>query len=208
MTSNLSPDESRQCVIGEPILFEDIEDLEVGFERDPHDGPAAEPPVARTVLDQIMLWVALVFATGFGTGFSPFASGTVGTLVGVWFFWEMAPPCGPWSAYALQTLVFIAMSIPISTAAEGYFGKKDDGRVVIDEVAGYLVTMLGAPHNWKCALAGFLLFRFFDVIKPTPARQLQALPGGWGIVLDDVMAGVYSCFCLHALLFVFRPWMA
>jgi len=165
---------------------------------DPHAGPVSAPPRIQGP----MLWLSLAFATGFGTGFAPFASGTVGTLVGVFIYWFMAPPYGTWLAYILGSAVFIALSIPVSTIAEGVYQKKDDGRVVIDEVVGYLVTMLFVPHTWQCALLGFFLFRFFDIVKPPPARNLQALPGGWGIVVDDLMAGVYSCICLHLVLVI------
>jgi phosphatidylglycerophosphatase A len=149
-----------------------------------------------------MLWLSLAFATGFGTGFSPFASGTVGTFVGMAIYWFMAPPYASWLLYIFGMAILIALSIPVATIAEGHYQKKDDGRVVIDEVVGYLVTMLFAPHTWTALWLGFILFRIFDIIKPPPARNSQALPGGWGIVVDDLMAGVYSCICLHVILVI------
>lgn len=166
--------------------------------RGKHDGP----PASRPNLPAPMRFICLLFATGLGTGFSPFASGTVGSLVGVGLFALMAPAGGAWTAYILATLVFIWLAIHVSTAAEGIYGKKDDGRVVIDEIVGYLVTMFAAPLSWPAVIAGFVLFRFFDVVKPWPARQIQNLPGGFGIVLDDLVAGVYACIALHVFLLI------
>jgi phosphatidylglycerophosphatase A len=84
-----------------------------------------------------------------------------------------------------------------------HFGRKDPGsHAVVDEVAGQLVTMLGTGAGWKGAIIGFLLFRVFDIIKPPPARQLEALPGGWGIMADDIMAALYSCAILHAIIWM------
>ena len=144
-------------------------------------------------------WLVLTLATGFGTGLSPVAPGTAGSLIGVFLFWYMAPPYGGWLAYVAATIVFIGAAILVSTAAEETYGKKDDGRIVIDEVVGFLVAMLWAPHSLRAVLVGFLLFRFFDIVKPPPARKLQALRGGAGIVIDDLLAGVYACLSLHLL---------
>jgi phosphatidylglycerophosphatase A len=80
-----------------------------------------------------------------------------------------------------------------ASGAEKYFGRVDPGHVVIDEVVGQLLTFLVRPDaSWKWLLAGFVLFRIFDVVKPFPARQAERLPGGWGIMTDDVVAGLYS----------------
>ncbi len=172
----------------------------------PHAGPLSPDPNLPPGLRR---WGALAIATGLGTGFSPFAPGTVGTLVGVALFWFLAPPFGGWGIYTAATVGLIALGIHAATLAEGIYRKKDDGRIVIDEVVGYLVTMLGTcgvddstvRKAWIAA-AGFLVFRFFDILKPPPAYQFQALPGGYGIVIDDVMAGVYGCLTLHLGLFL------
>jgi len=150
-------------------------------------------------------WLVLALATGFGTGLSPVAPGTAGSLIGVFLFWYMAPPYGGWLAYVAATIVFIGVAIPVSTAAEEIYGKKDDGRIVIDEVVGFLVAMLWAPHNLRALAVGFLLFRFFDIVKPPPARKLQDLRGGTGIVIDDLLAGVYACLALHLLCLLTDP---
>ena len=79
-------------------------------------------------------------------------------------------------------------------------GVKDPQFVVIDEVAGQLIALIGVPFGWKTFLAGFILFRGFDILKPPPVRQLEALPEGTGIVVDDVAAGLYACAVMHLLL--------
>ncbi len=158
-------------------------------------------PVDKSLAPQstILRRIVLTVATGFGTGLSPFASGTVGTLVGVLLFWFLAPPYVGWLAYIVASAVLIVLAILVSTAAEAVYQKTDDGRVVIDEIVGYLVAMLWAPHTWQAVLTGFVLFRFFDIVKPPPARGLQSLRGGLGIVVDDLVAGAYACVILHLL---------
>ena len=98
-------------------------------------------------------------------------------------------------------LVVCAVNLALCPWAERHFGRKDPGAFVIDEVAGYLVVVahVGKP-SIEAAVAAFLLFRLFDVVKPPPARQLERLPAGWGILLDDVMAGVYGWLALRGLI--------
>jgi phosphatidylglycerophosphatase A len=84
------------------------------------------------------------------------------------------------------------ISIPMADAEAAARGRKDPGPVVIDEALGFLVTMAFLPHSLSMTIAGFLLFRVLDIIKPPPARWLERLPGGWGIVLDDVAAGIWG----------------
>ena len=93
----------------------------------------------------------------------------------------------------------VAIGIPAATLEARGCGKKDPQHVVIDEVAGQLVTLIAAPIGWKALLAGFILFRVFDVIKPPPVRSLEKLPEGTGIVVDDLGAGVYALIVLQVL---------
>lgn len=167
--------------------------------KDVHSGPAhpgygLKPGIMRTLV--------LAFATGFGTGLSPVASGTTGSVVGLALFWFMGPPACSWMTYIAILILLTVLGILSASAAEGIYGKRDDGRIVIDEVVGYLATMLWAPHTWTAVLLGFVLFRFFDVVKLPPAYRLQSLRGGVGIVLDDVVSGLYSCGVLHIVLFL------
>jgi phosphatidylglycerophosphatase A len=163
------------------------------------------PAVACRLKPGPLRSLALIFATGLGTGYSPFASGTAGSVVGLVLFWYLAPPYGGWLAYAVATAILIVLAVQVSTVAEGVFGRKDDRRVVIDEVVGYLVTMMFASygdHKLFAALAGFVLFRAFDVLKPPPANRLQSVEGGLGIVIDDLIAGVYALVALQLLLWI------
>jgi phosphatidylglycerophosphatase A len=102
-------------------------------------------------------------------------------------------------AIALAGLV-VLIGIPAATQVARGSGVKDPQFVVIDEVAGQLIALVGVPFGWKTFLAGFILFRGFDIVKPPPVRQLEALPEGTGIVVDDVAAGLYACAVMHLLL--------
>jgi phosphatidylglycerophosphatase A len=102
--------------------------------------------------------------------------------------------------YALTVVAFIFFACWISGEAERLFNEKDSGKIVIDEVAGYLVTMFALPFSWQGVILGFFLFRFFDITKIPPARYFdRQVKNGYGVVLDDVVAGIYSCLALHFL---------
>jgi phosphatidylglycerophosphatase A len=131
--------------------------------------------------------VAWTLATWFGCGLVPRAPGTVGTLGAIPLYLLAARGGRP---------IVAAVAVAVTLV-----GVKDPQVVVIDEVAGLLVTMLPAPlPSWRAVLAGFLLFRLFDVLKPWLVRDLERLPAGWGIVADDVGAGVLGAACMFALL--------
>lgn len=151
--------------------------------------------------------MALLIATCGGAGYFPLAPGTVGTAVGVGVFLAVraAGHVGLEMAAIAVTLVAGAWA---ATVAEQALGRKDPGPVVIDEVLGLLVTMLFVPATPVAVLAGFLLFRVFDVIKPYPANRLERVPQGWGVMLDDLMAGVYANLVLQAALGLAPGWFA
>jgi len=141
----------------------------------------------------------ILFATWGGTGFSPLASGTVGTLGAIPLYLALARLSLP--LYFLTTVAFILFACWVSGHAEVVFGEKDSGKIVIDEVAGYLVTMIALPVTWQAVVAGFFLFRLFDIVKPQPARWFdRSLKNGYGVVLDDITAGLYACAASHLLL--------
>jgi phosphatidylglycerophosphatase A len=99
---------------------------------------------------------------------------------------------------ALASVATLALGAWSAGHAERVFGRKDPGAVVIDEVCGQIVAFLARPNpSWQLLLAGFIIFRVCDVLKPPPARRLEQLPGGWGIVLDDVVAGAYSLVIVY-----------
>lgn len=141
-------------------------------------------------------WVR-VLATGFGAGLSPVAPGTAGTLVGVLVCLASSPL--PWLFRFFFVVAISAASVYVAGEAEKLYGNTDDQRIVIDEIAGYQVALLPVAVTGPHLLTAFLLFRIFDIWKPFPLSHLQKLPGGWGVVADDLGAGVYGGFLLFLL---------
>jgi phosphatidylglycerophosphatase A len=109
------------------------------------------------------------------------------------YAWSFHPaPQSLLMALLAGVIVSVALGVPAATLAARESGRHDPGFVVIDEVAGQWIALLGCPANWRQALLALILFRLFDITKPFPARQLERLPEGWGIVFDDVAAGLYA----------------
>jgi phosphatidylglycerophosphatase A len=138
---------------------------------------------------------AIVLATVLGAGYSPVAPGTAGSAVALVILWLV-----PFSRPGL-ILFFAAVTIAGTWAAhvvEAAAGTKDPGAIVIDEVAGMTLSVLLVPPTIPVLLAGFVLFRVFDVLKPFPANRAQALPGGLGVMVDDLVAGLYALLVLLA----------
>ena len=142
-------------------------------------------------------------ATFFGAGRLKPGPGTWGALSTALLWWLIASRL-PESARLPLILVLIALvtaiGIPAATLEARGCGRKDPSHVVIDEVAGQLVTYIACPIVWRALLAGFILFRVFDILKPPPIRSLEKLPEGTGIVVDDLGAGVYGLIVLQLLL--------
>jgi phosphatidylglycerophosphatase A len=159
---------------------------------------------------------ALFVATACGLGYLPKAPGTWGSLAGVLIYFltqkyfpldvvsKLMPPSfrlqAGWAAMIglPLTVVIAAVGVWVSGRAASFSGKKDPQFVVVDEVSGQHLTYLLAlaPLNWKYLLLGFILFRLFDIWKPFPARRAESLPGGWGIMTDDWVAGIYAAIGL------------
>ena len=139
---------------------------------------------------------AKLVATGLGSGYSPFAPGTAGSLVGVLLFLPLAGLA--WPVQLAATTALTLVGVLAAGRAARLVGRKDPGLVVVDEVAGQWITFLALPFTPVTALAGFLLFRVMDILKPWPARDLERLPGGFGIMADDVAAGIYAQLLLRA----------
>ena len=143
------------------------------------------------------LW-ATVIATSFGAGFSPLGPGTMGTLTAIPMAWAVTKD-GPW-AFLVATLVITAIGTVAADAFQNAHGTDDDQRIVVDEVAGYFVTLLLVPHTATHLVLAFALFRLFDIWKPWPVRLIdRTVEGGWGVMADDLAAGVYAALCLLAL---------
>ncbi len=157
------------------------------------------PPLVENESPAQRFWnvVAWTISLWFGCGLLPKAPGTAGTLGALPLYW-MLEPLGRWwiaAAAALATLVGIWASSRVAKLS----GLKDPQFVCVDEVAGVLVTWIGAPAGWRGTVAGFVLFRLLDWWKPFPARACEKLPGGYGIVLDDVAAGLWGAAALVML---------
>jgi phosphatidylglycerophosphatase A len=143
--------------------------------------------------------LAKVIATALGAGYSPIAPGTCGTAVAVPLAWALAS-LSMWQ-FAIVTVLVTMIGIACAHRADLAWGSHDDQRIVIDEVAGYLITVAPVDrHGWAPLAVGFVVFRIFDIVKPPPVRWLdEHLPGGWGVVLDDVAAGVMGAITMLLL---------
>ncbi len=144
----------------------------------------------------IKRYFVLALATCAGAGFFPWASGTLASLLAMvpYYFLRSHPL---W--YGLTTVAVIVVGVAVSGPAEHYLHEKDPHPVVIDEVAGYLIAAAFLPVHWIYPVAAFFLFRLFDVWKPYLIGKSQNLPGGWGIMTDDILAGIVSNLILQAL---------
>jgi phosphatidylglycerophosphatase A len=150
--------------------------------------------------------VAVFIATAGYCGYFPVAPGTAGSAAGLVVYLAVRWAGSPLVEAAAIAVIFAAGAWA-ATHAERFFGGIDPGPVVIDEVAGMLITLAFVPVGWEAMLAGFLLFRVFDVIKPFPANRLEHLHGGFGIMADDAMAGVYANLALRGLMWLAPDWL-
>ena len=153
-----------------------------------------------------MTRLAVFIATVGYCGYFPIAPGTVGSAAGLLFYvlvwWAQSPVVEVGLILAL-----FAAGIWAGTTAERYFGGIDPGPIVVDEVVGMLITLAFIPVGWSGAIAGFVLFRIFDVIKPYPAGRFERLHGGLGVMADDAMAAVYANVSLRILMWLLPAWV-
>jgi phosphatidylglycerophosphatase A len=164
--------------------------------------PPKSPTEVAVTASSAPRWATLV-ATFFGAGRLRPGPGTWGSLAATLLWWLLAaqlPPSARVPIILLLIVLSTAIGIPAATLEARGCGKKDPQHVVIDEVAGQLVTLIACPILWKPLLAGFILFRAFDIVKPPPIRALEKLPEGTGIVVDDLGAGIYGLIVLQVLL--------
>lgn len=154
-----------------------------------------------------MTRLAVFIATAGYSGYFPFAPGTVGSVVGLVVYlliwWTQSP-----IVEVTLIVALFAVGVWAGNIAERYFGGVDPGPIVLDEVVGMLITLAFIPVGWSGALAGFLLFRLFDVIKPFPSDRLEALHGGLGVMADDAMAAIYANLSLRLLVWWLPAWIA
>jgi phosphatidylglycerophosphatase A len=142
--------------------------------------------------------LVILLATWWGVGYCPIASGTAGTIAAIPLFLLLS--LLPLYGYLPCVLGIGLIACWAAGEAERIFQEKDSRLIVIDEVVGFLVTMTALPLRWPYILVGFLLFRCFDILKPPPIRLVERkVPGGYGVVLDDVLAGIYAHISLLVL---------
>ncbi len=146
----------------------------------------------RELLKDPLHWLAL----GGGSGLLPRLPGTAGTLVAALLYWLLLRDL-PLAAYAAVVCATLVAGVYLCGRTARALGREDPPQVVWDEFSGYWITMFALPPDWPWVLGGLLLFRLFDICKPWPMRRLERLGGGLGIMLDDVVAGLFSCALLH-----------
>jgi len=146
------------------------------------------------------------FATGFGSGFSPIAPGTAGSivaaliLVGLNKFYPMFFP-GTWDNFSVSLIfiiVFLLLGVWVSKELEKDWGK-DPSAIVIDEMVGVWISMFLIPFTYKNLIAALIIFRFLDIVKPLYLKKLENLKNGWGVMMDDVVAGIYTNIIMHLI---------
>ncbi len=140
--------------------------------------------------------VIKLLATGFYTGYSPYAPGTAGTILAMLLY--LILPSSP-AFYWLILIVLVAGGTVVSGKAEKMYGKKDSSCIVIDEICGYFITMAFLPKSLPLMILGFAVFRFLDIFKLPFIRRLEDVKGGLGIMLDDIAAGMIGSVILHLI---------
>jgi phosphatidylglycerophosphatase A len=146
--------------------------------------------------------VILLLATGLGVGYVPRVPGTMGTLLAIPIFLLLSSIPSP--VYEWTIIAFFFLACWVSDKAQNHWAKRDDQRIVIDEIVGFFTAMMWLPRTALFITLGFVLFRFFDIAKPPPVRRLEQMRGGYGVVLDDVMAGVYANIVLQVIRLIIR----
>jgi Phosphatidylglycerophosphatase A and related proteins len=160
---------------------------------EPKCAPGTAPDWTQLAADPVLL-----LAFGFGSGKSPVAPGTFGTVVGVVLFPVLA--LLPVPAYLALVLILSVLGIWVCQHASHKLGVHDHGGIVFDEMAGYWLAMTAFPVSWQWMLLGFVLFRLFDIVKPWPIRWLdRRVQGGFGIMVDDLLAGVFTWLVMFGI---------
>lgn len=149
--------------------------------------------------------LVLTLSSAFGLGYLPKAPGTWGSLAALPIWWALRDTS--WVVFAAVTIALTVASIVIAHRAEAIYGGHDVQHIVIDEVVGMLITVVGVPFAWPEVLVGFVLFRVLDALKPGPIRWIdERVEGGLGVVLDDVAAGVVGLILMHVARLVLGRW--
>ncbi|QDT63976.1 phosphatidylglycerophosphatase A family protein [Calycomorphotria hydatis] len=165
-------------------------------EADSGISPQQSTQSMQRSIDRLILWLA----HGFGLGLAPVAPGTVGSLWGLPLVWgaSLLPLWGYWVLAA----VMILLGGPICGFGAKWFKRTDPPQVVYDEIVAFFIVFAVVPVTWISAILGFALFRLFDITKPWPIRHLEKFPGGWGILIDDLMAAIYAGVVLWGMMWI------
>lgn len=157
-------------------------------------GNAAQP-----VGGGLLFRLRVLAAVGFGSGLAPVAPGTFGTVGAVVCFLPLAPLAASRPLlYAVTLVGFTLIAVWCAEAGEAHYRRHDVGNIVIDEFVGFFATMFLVPANVRTVALAFVLFRVFDIVKVPPARQIdKRWPGGWGVVMDDLVSGLYANLAMH-----------
>jgi phosphatidylglycerophosphatase A len=142
-----------------------------------------------------------IIASSLGLGYIPWFPGTWTSLVVIIVFWFWNPQGNVWTIF---TLVAILVAMMVANSAEKYFHNKDDQKITIDEVAGMAIALLFIPHNAWLIILAFILFRIFDISKIFPLRKIEKQPGAWGLVGDDVVAGIYTHLIMYFIIYLIK----
>jgi len=153
-----------------------------------------------------MVLIHRLISTCLGIGYTPKGGGTVAAVVCciVWYFAWAGGNGHFWVWQVLVTVVILFAGVYSADKMEVFWGK-DSYRIVIDEVAGMCITLLFVPVSWPYIVVGLVLFRFFDIAKPLGIRRMERIGGGWGVMMDDVLAGLYANILLEIVVWI-KPW--
>ena len=144
-----------------------------------------------------MSFIARLIATGFYTGYAPKAPGTAGSLFGLFLYWAIPESKSVYSLVGIALIFFTG--VWAANQVEKETKVHDNQIIVIDEIVGMLITVALFEKTLIWLVVGFLLFRFFDIMKPFPAKSSEKIPHGWGVMIDDVVAGIYSALSLRLI---------
>jgi len=160
--------------------------------------------MAKNIVDQLVLFCG---SLGY-VGFVPLASGTISVAIwGIPLFYLMHTLS--WPVYLIITVVFFFVAVWLSGKGDQILCEKDSRKMVVDEIAGYMVAVFLLPFTWQVVVLSFLLERAIDITKIPPANIIEAkVPGGWGVVLDDIIAGLYTLGIMHILWYFFPNWLS